>query len=686
MRTIVNMRKENQGLSSYAIAVAYLATLSLFFIASFLAGYRSWGINFFGFYPVYVQVGLLVLGLCMGTVVFRKSPQLTSGENDLMGIKYCYLVCAFTILFCISFYLLRAQTYFLGDGLTLLSLISSDQPFIKGRNYGGTILQFLIVDLFGERTESNVLVAYQIVSITAGACFLAVTGWFSRKFLDSNVDRLLFFLGMSSGGYMLLFFGYVENYAFFIVSVATFCYLGILICQKRASRLFAVPALGLTIFFHVFGLIFVPATVFLLIQDSRFGNWIASQSKRFKSLTALTIVVIGCYLFYYLYTTSYFFRFAFVPIVGDRFTVDGYTLLSPEHIIDFINLIVLLFPALLVVGSALWFIPRRDMFRNRFHWFMVIAVISSLTTAFIFDPKLGMARDWDLFAFCGVPIGVGALLTLLKTKSRPALVRVAILFSILLSMTALFVRAHTCHDREAAVEQITSYLKLDPGRSYAALVILAKDQLQHGDTASAIQLRQNRLNLFPEMAHIELAGDLVRREEYNEAISLLNAAIKRNPTYWLGYSHLGVAQLGLGQLKDAIATLDIAHGLNPINAGINSNLGSTYAVLGDSAMAEKYWSEALLVDSTASGPTIGLLYYALKRREMAQVRRHLDRAATISEVPHSVFKTVTEESLTFGNYALAATALEYATKRSVDSLWVAQLIARYPDFQRFLKQ
>jgi len=37
-----------------------------------------------------------------------------------------------------------------------------------------------------------------------------------------------------------------------------------------------------------------------------------------------------------------------------------------------------------------------------------LGLVALLTfgTAFVFDPKIGMARDWDLYAFTGLPLGL----------------------------------------------------------------------------------------------------------------------------------------------------------------------------------------------------------------------------------------------------------------------------------------
>ncbi|MCK4461803.1 MAG: hypothetical protein KAW46_08350, partial [candidate division Zixibacteria bacterium] len=123
----------------------------------------------------------------------------------------------------VLFYFLRARTHFLGDGYTLLSSLATDQATaMKIREYGESLLHIWLENLIGGDGQAAALLSYQIISIAAGLLFVIVTALFASKLFERTADRVLFLLGVCTGGYMLLFFGYVENYSLFVLSVLVY--------------------------------------------------------------------------------------------------------------------------------------------------------------------------------------------------------------------------------------------------------------------------------------------------------------------------------------------------------------------------------------------------------------------------------------------------------------------------------
>ena len=117
------------------------------------------------------------------------------------------------------------------------------------------------------------LFSLRVAAILAfcGYAFLrrSLTAWiFAGMLVDRLRDRALLVLGLSSGGYMLLFFGYVENYAPLCLGIALFLMTGVLITRGKLKRWLIVLPLAVAVFFHLAGLALVPAAFYVLAQGT----------------------------------------------------------------------------------------------------------------------------------------------------------------------------------------------------------------------------------------------------------------------------------------------------------------------------------------------------------------------------------------------------------------------------------
>ena len=106
------------------------------------------------------------------------------------------------------------------------------------------------------------------------------------------------------------------------------------------SKWLVLPVLGLSIFFHILAVTLIPSTVYLLFANSKLGNTISRLNLKTKLLGGLAAVCVLMAAFLYFYSTDYFFRCAIVPVIMNRFTVEGYTLLSFKHLADYFNLLL----------------------------------------------------------------------------------------------------------------------------------------------------------------------------------------------------------------------------------------------------------------------------------------------------------------------------------------------------------
>ena len=128
---------------------------------------------------------------------------------------------------------------------------------------------------------------------------------------------------------------------------------------------------------------------------------------------------------------------------------------------DFSNLLFLLVPGLLVILFVTPNVLRTAVAGSRSVKFLSSVLLVCLAVAFVFDPKLGMPRDWDLFAFAGVPLAILSYLLLFMSSERiPATGRAAVLV-ISLGFLSLIPRAIAQVVPEISIQHVEAYFELD---------------------------------------------------------------------------------------------------------------------------------------------------------------------------------------------------------------------------------
>jgi len=676
----VKLASANKAVRS-ALTLYYLVLIA-FLLAAFFPNHRIWGINWWAYYPLAVPITLFVLGLLAPLAARPLFHNEARVSIDISGRTYLLASVIVVLVFGLLFWLLRARTHFLGDGYMLLSELSSEQPLVKSRNYGGMVVPLWLASFSGHRSEAAVLLSYQIVAISAGIGFLIAAALSARALFERNVNRLLFLLGMASGGYMLLFFGYVENYALFVLTVAIFGLVGLLVALGKVNRFWILPVLGLAIFLHVFGVVLIPATVYLLVTNSSVGRRFARLPSWFRGGIAFLAVITAIMAFYHYYTTNYFFRFSVVPIVTDRFTIDGYTLFSAKHLADFVNLFALLLPGLPIVIAVLLFLPIKEIVRCVECRFLLILLVSALGTAFLSDPHLGMPRDWDLFAFAGVPLALGGYYLLL---SNPAIERFhvrLVVLTVLLGALVLVPRVVAVVIPDIAIAHTRSYYELDHTKNRTARYLLVKYLDRTGRKVEARREMVKWETDFPERRFAERAYQEFTNNKYREAIPYNRQVIRINPMHYDAYVLLGLCFLRLNQNDSAQLYFEIADGINPYNAEILNNLGVVYLRKGLYDKAEDALVRSLEMDSTVVNSLVSLISLYIYTNAIERSFEYFHRLEWFKDLEPELPKRIGDSYLARGHYNKAAAAYRLALERGLDSTIFSELMIEYPQLAR----
>ncbi|MEA2031093.1 MAG: tetratricopeptide repeat protein [candidate division Zixibacteria bacterium] len=672
---------DKNHLLSFSV-ILYYAVLIGMAVSVFFVGRYWWGLSGYAFVGGVVRIVSLTLGALVpvGIIWWYR----TSNSQDSTGRKSflrSILLGAIGIIGATTiFWLLRANAHFLGDGYTLLSTLALDNPIIKSREIGESLAHLWVKQAFGSG-EQAALLSFQIISIVAGIIFLLATMITSLKLFKTSLQRILFVLGMSTGGYMLLFFGYVENYSLFMATTAVYGMVGLLGATGKINRWWAVLPLGIAIAMHILAVTLVPSALYLLLKSTRVGNAISKMSTLRKSILFAIPIAIIAVIFLYLYNTMYFFKLAFIPLIVHRFTVHGYTLFSLNHLTDFANLMFVLVPALVVCLPVWWMRRKIKLPSMGATLFLQIMVLSGIGTVFLLDPKLGMPRDWDLFSFAGVPVALLCFYSLLSNKIRKTSLAAIAALAVALNLIVLTPRVVTQTNEQQAVEQFRQYICWDSLRNINALDLLIDYHQKTMDSARALVEYKKWQKSYPELRINHKGLEFANSGKYREALKQYRRVIKLNPIFPAAYANIGSAMLELKQYDSAYAYLEIARGMNPYNPRVAYNYGSVLFYLEHYNEAERAWLEALSVDSTIKGAFFGLMRLSKMQNKRDQYFEYLDKVVALGGAPVAPLKELGINYLREGNYIRAREIFSEALEKGLDSAYVDSLQVRFPQLK-----
>jgi hypothetical protein len=662
----------------YPVYLTYVIILTGLLVASLWPDHRIWAFNWWGYYPHAVPIAGYIIGLLAAAIVWRRSSRTAQAEATTRSkLSSAVIISGITAVFTLVFVLLRTQTHFLGDGYTLLAEYASESPIIKMRNYGAMNLHLLVTNLLGGSSEANTLLSYRLLSITAGALLLAMSGIFGRALYSDHRRVLLFMLLVASGGYMLHFFGYVENYAFFIVAVAAFCMVGVAVGEEKINRWWLAVPLAVACVFHVFGFVLLPAAIYLLGHRTTTGRWL-SRHRRVAVLALIALAAIAVLAFITMSKRSYYLQFTVVPLFENRFTLEDYTMFSWKHLVDFANLVFLLVPGALLLLVGAISIRRGTPDKNTALTFLIITSFCVLTAAFVIDPKLSMPRDWDLFAFAGIPLMILAGHYFLTESYRDPLSRQIIILAVALGFLVLIPRAFALTDSDIAIRHLRNYLALDVKKGDAARYLLYNYYKEHGDPEAAEKELRDWERDFPERGLVIQAQDSLESGNYDYAMNLARQAVEHNPIYSEPYAIIGTIFLARHKLDSAAFYDEIAVGLNPYSVIYFIDLGLVRMRMNQYSEAQDTFESALKLDPRSAGAILSLAQLSVRQQEVDKSFMYARRLDSLSDVPPDYFLYLFEDYRLNEMYPFARTMIDAAMRHGLDSTEAQKYLDRLP--------
>jgi len=661
----------------------FIGTVGCFIASALLPASRFWAGYTFSLHPSYILVlfGVIGAGLLVALRLRQNEP---SKKLSIDNRTYWLVSSAAAVVITVLFILARTKTHFLGDGYTLLALLADADPLVKNREIGEAMAHIWLKNLIGGDAQTAALMSFRIVSITAGALATVGSLFVSRQLFDDLRDQLAFAGGMLSTGYILLYFGYVENYSLFVTAVLAFTYTGILISEGRLSKWYILVPLGAAILCHVFGVTLIPAAVYLLLARTKFGRTMARAQARTWAVIGLLLSIVGTVTLYYIGENFFFVRLAILPLIADRFTIESYTLFSWEHILDYVSLLLMILPGLLVLAAV--FIKDRNvkMVGTSTVIFLSVAALSTLGAAFIFDPKLGMYRDWDLFSFALVPVATLGYLWLLRSRSSSFDPRPIAWACVLLGVAVLGNRLAVINTPEKAIAEFNQCIERDHTRNRTSRRILIDYYEALGDSAQARAEEERWVSEYPIRDLYDSAHVMSSRGECAEAVGIYRSILEDYPNYTGAWSNLCFCFYQQHELDSALYYCHIAIGMNSFDGSAFNNMGLTLASLGRKDEAREYIQQAydLRNDPLASAYNLARIELDCGNREAYE--RFIQEAMAMEACPPQVTVEFLRYCLKQGKMQQAAEALNRSAQIGLPRERIREVVARFPRIEAYL--
>lgn len=566
--------------------------------------------------PAFLPLWLQILFFGCGAALIVLPGRIFAGGPSRISARIMEASFAAVIPFA-AFVVFRASPALLGDG------------WLRGREVPADIirpLEFLSAWLACRTYELGRPLfgidgpgAVAIVSIFAGCLFLFFIWYYPRRIWEHSRDRGAARIFLIVSGVVALFFGYVESYALPCALIV-----GALLAaeaNRRGKCPFSVVVLLLVAAAasHFMAVILFPALLALALSGHR------RCVGRIVVVGTLGVVAL-LWAYLVLFASTYAQEAAAASMVLPLFSQPplDYGLLSPEHVLDLANLLLLVCPGVAIAAPLLCASHnRKQKAGGRAFW--ILAIGGALCLPVLLDPKLGMARDWDLFGLGLAPLIVWAAVRLADLQARiPSGALVHPLFAQVTVLT-MFVGINT--HSPAAVARFENLLELDRNRGGYGHEILANWYREQGQTEKEIHHRQQAASRENNKRYWGgLALTYLQNGKYEDALEAAQRAYAIDPSWAKGIFYLASAYRELGMIDSALVSYDRSLVLDPNAHGVRHDLATLLMGLGryDHALKQIDIAIGLAPDSAIYRGIRG--WILLEADSLSGAERHLREA------------------------------------------------------------
>lgn len=591
---------------------AVLATLALVGVASLAAPAAdpslAWGVNAARFLPAGVRVGLFALALGVPLALLALAPRVPRLPAAAVSVVAAVVFAALAWTF-------RVSHVLLGDGIPITSSLPDSNALHPREPLSSALLRRAWDGLGpafaapGRARDAVVQDVAAVVSVAAGAVFaVAVTGIareLARAFpadpqdgdADDRAPAALTALVLATPGAALVFFGYVEHYAWPAACTAAFFWALLRFALGRGGLLAPAFALLLAVAFHFSSLVLAPA----FGMAALFG--LASRERRAAAMRDLAIgAAVAAAIVFALRRVAGYDALHQIGELAKSNRADPAYSRSAVHVRDFLNEHLLLGPLglfLLLPLLVPFGLDRRVPATVR-ATLGVAALTYACATWLTPDMPLGYARDWDVFA------AAGCGLTIISVAMALAVVRAPRRRLLLLAASCALTLAHTLpwvavnHANATAVARFAT-LPLGLGRTESTLAWWHLQRREYGEARVWIErsLRANPDNIRA----VDLYGRVALLEGRPEiAVGAYRTGIVMRPERAEYRLQLAFSLHAAGRDAEALTALDTLERTHPDEPALWLERAMSEHALGDDVRARADLARALRLNP-ALAPT-----------------------------------------------------------------------------------
>jgi tetratricopeptide (TPR) repeat protein len=586
-------------------------------VASFFPEARLWGVNQLAYVSLVPRWIIIVLAfLILVPKVNRVCCHVLAAffsqvEKSFRRMNTCYKYVFFSVASIIPFWVFRAKTHLLGDG----SLRGSE--ILAGKEFSATApLDFYVHVLIYRYLKVGAHQTYALLSCLAGGLFVFLALWLSHHLGKESKEKALALVILVSMGSVQLFFGYVESYSLAYTGIMAYFLLSLCFLESKCSFILPVLALFFSVSLHLSALYLLPSLIYLCVATSGTGER-TFNLKRVFSMTAMLLLMGAGLLVLSIHNPDKTISSAyFISLFGSQ--EDPYSLFSAAHLVDVMNEQLLLSPVGIAIWAVVIFFAGKISFKDKVITFFMIVTLFSLVFAFMIDPKLGYARDWDLFCSTGLGytvLGIYLGFNYLRRAEMRRLnyVILAIAFTALFStLPWIYVNAH----EDKAVERFKALLTVDAERSAYGHEILARYYRDKGLLNEEMEEWKKALAVLKNERYAgSLGNSYIKLGRYQEALAAFRMVVRINPNSALGYSKLGDVLALIGEYDDAEKHYQIAISKDTLFLEAYVNLGVMLSMTGDNEQALEVLKSAIQIDPDyfPAYDNISAVYYIIGR-------------------------------------------------------------------------
>jgi hypothetical protein len=417
--------------------------------------------------------------------------------------------------------LLPMETFFYGDGGLLIPqihLFSLGEAYdirllldLKSAPLGGALLIAAmhalpaVTSVVGVFEPTTAMYPFGLVSFVS---LLAVTLYILLRV--SRAERLRASLLLTGTAGVLLFFGYAEFYTPVFACITMFLLEGERSLRRQTSLQPLLVLYVLCLAAHFLSIALAPALMYIIAKRYPSLPLFAVAGRRpFTASFAALGVLLALHLLASLLMPDSRIVMPWSEVTTPAGTL-SYTLLSPRHLADMINLPLLLAPmaAVLLLSAPLL---RKKMARGAEEArsslnFALLSLLFLAAFVFFANTSLGLARDWDVAA----PLGSALLFAALLWSERwhRGAMLITGLASLLFALPWLAVNLHA----PAGSDRFERILRLDDTHMYGDYALsgyeaLRKYHRRADDPSREIDLTQRMIELTGYPLHYRELSD-----------------------------------------------------------------------------------------------------------------------------------------------------------------------------------